>query len=162
LNIIARLFTVAISEANYNNTDQQIWLLNNISSRINSLTTVSHSVSNDTYSGYSGMIELLVQVLDASAFKGYPSQYREVRQALTALLTKYESDMPQEVIEEARKSYGNKYSEFETELEKIEEELNTDGHLEDRSAFYFFHREGKRESTLRRAKRRQCRAEDMK
>ena len=105
---------------------------------------------------------MLVQVLDASAFKGYPPQYREVRQALTALLTKYESDMPQEVIEEARKSYGNKYSEFETELEKIEEELNPDGDLEDRSAFYFFHREGKRESTLRRAKRRKARTEDIK
>ena len=60
---MARLFTVAISEANSNPMKEQIWMLNNISSRISSLGEVSHSVRNDTYSGYSEMIELLVQVL---------------------------------------------------------------------------------------------------
>tara|TARA_B100001057_G_C22590533_1_gene848793 strand:+ start:766 stop:873 length:108 start_codon:yes stop_codon:yes gene_type:complete len=31
---MARLFTVAISEANGNQTDEQMWLLNNISQRL--------------------------------------------------------------------------------------------------------------------------------
>ena len=77
---MARLFTVVISEANSNPTKEQIWMLNNISSRISSLGEVSHSVRNDTYSGYSEMIELLVQVLDASTdtVKGYLPRYQEV------------------------------------------------------------------------------------
>lgn len=156
---MARLFTVVISEANSNPTKEQIWMLNNISSRISSLGEVSHSVRNDTYSGYSEMIELLVQVLDASTdtVKGYLPRYQEVRQALTTLLAKYESHQPQEKVEEAHKSYENKYDDFAMELEEIEQKVNPDGDLDDRRAFHFFHEYGKRESIQRRKRLRQIR-----
>ena len=156
---MARLFIAAISEAKSNPTEEQIWMLNNISSRISSLGKVSHSVRNDTYSEYSEMIELLVQVLDASTdtVKGYPPQYQEVRQALTTLLAKYESHHSQEEVEKARESYANKYVEFAMELEEIEQKLNPDGDLDDRRAFHFFHEGGKREFIKRRARLRQIR-----
>ena len=155
---MARLFTVAISEANSERTEHQIWLLNNICSRINSLATVSHSVRDDTYSGHSQMIELLVQVLDASTINSYSGpRYREIKEALNALLVKYESQLPEEQVECARKSYSNKYDEFERELEEIEEAINPDGDLDDEPAFLFFHKEGKRQRVLRRAQLRKLR-----
>ena len=158
---MARLFTVAISEANSNPTKEQIWMLNNISSRISSLCEVSPSVRNDIYSGYSEMIELLVQVLDLDAstdtVKGYLPRYQEVRQALTTLLAKYESHQPQEEVEEANKSYENKYDDFAMELEEIEQKVNPDGDLDDRRAFHFFYEYGKRESIQRRKRLRQIR-----
>ena len=141
---MARLFTVAISEANYNNTEAQIWALNHICSRMEFLTKVSHSVSDDTYTGYSGMIELLVQVLDASTINSYGPRYYEIRETLNALLTKYESPLSEEQIEHARKSYTNKSDDFDMELAKIEESIDPDGDLEDQPIFHFLHRDGGR------------------
>ena len=141
---MARLFTVAISEANYNNTEQQIWALNHICSRMEFLTTVSHSVSDDTYTGYSGMIELLVQVLDASTINRYGPRYQEIRETLNALLAKYESPLSEEEVAHVRKSYVNKSDDFDIELAKIEESIDPDGDLEDQPVFHFFHRDGAR------------------
>ena len=155
---MARLFTVAISESNSERTEHQIWLLNNICSRINSLATVSHSVRDDTYSGHSQMIELLVQVLDASSINSYSGpRYREIEEALNALLLKYESQFPEEQVERARKSYRNKYDEFERELEELEEVINPDGDLSDEPVFRFFHKTGKRKMILERAELRKLR-----
>ncbi len=141
---MARLFTVAISEANYNNTKEQIWLLNNVCSRIKALATVSHSVSNDSYAGYTDLIELLVQVIEASTgLKGYPPQYQEIEEALKSLLVGYESQYSESHIKEARQEYANKQSDFQEELDQIEDKINSDCELETREAYRFFHRAAK-------------------
>ena len=115
---MARLFTVAISEANYNNTEDQIWLLNNVCSRIKSLATVFHSVSNDSYAGYTELIELLVQVIEASTgLNGYGPQYSEIEKALKSLLVGYESQYSESHIKEARQEYANKQYDFKEGLE---------------------------------------------
>ena len=143
MKIMARLFTVAISESSYNYAKKQIWALNQICSRLNYLKKVSHSVSDDTYSGYSEMIELLVQVLDASTINNYGPRYYEITETLNALLTKYESPLSEKQVEHARKSYINKSDEFEMELAKIEESIDPNGDLDHEPVFRFFHRDRK-------------------
>jgi len=148
---MARLFIVAISEANYNKTEDQIWLLNNVCSRIKSLANVSHSVSNDSYAGYTDLIELLVQVIEASTgLNGYGPQYQEIQEALKSLLVGYESQYSESHIKEARQEYANKQSDFQEELDQIEEKLDCDGELENKQVFRFFHRDAKRKSSFRR------------
>jgi coenzyme F420-reducing hydrogenase gamma subunit len=148
---MARLFTVAISEANYNKTEEQIWLLNNVCSRIKSLATVSHSVSNDSYAGYTDLIELLVQVIEASTgLNGYPPQYQEIEKALKSLLVGYESQYSESQIKEARQEYANKQSDFQEELDQIEEKLDCDGGLECNEAWQFFHRDARRRRPIRK------------
>ena len=138
---MARLFTVAISEANYNNTKEQIWLLNNICSRIISLATVSHSVSDDSYRGYTDLIALLVQVIEASSgLNGYGPQYQKIEQALKSLLVEYDSQYSESHIKYWRQEYVNKQSDFQEELDQIEDKINSGCELETRESYLFFQR----------------------
>ena len=148
---MARLFTVAISEANYNKTEDQIWLLSKVCSRIKALATVSHSVTDDSYAEYTELIELLVQVIDASrGTKGYGPRYQEIDEALKSLLVEYESQYSENQIKNARQKYANKRSDLIEELDQIEDKINSDGELENEQAFRIFHRDAKRESSSRR------------
>ena len=154
---MARLFTVAISEARSNQTEKQIWLLNNISQRIISLGEVSHSVSNDTYGQTTDLIELLVQVIAAST--GNPTtrgvDYQGIKKSLYKLLEEYESNFSDEQVKHARKEYADQQDDFQKELENIEESLNSDAHLDDEPVYRFFEGDSKREAILRRKELRE-------
>ena len=154
---MARLFTVAISEANGNQTEKQIWLLNNISQRIISLGEVSHSVSNDTYGMTKDLIQLLVQVIAASTGSPdcYGVDYYGIRDCLEKLLVEYESNFSEKQVKHARQQYADSQDDFQKELEDIEESLNSDSHLDDEPVYRFFEGDSKRESILRRKKVRE-------
>ena len=159
---MARLFTVAISEAIYNNPEDQIWLLNNVYSRIKSLAFVSHSVCNDSYTGYTELIDLLVQVIQASTgLHGYGPQYKEIQEALKSLLIVYASQYSETYIKEARQDYANKQSDFQEELDQIQDKINSDGELELREAYLFFTQYAKDNSSFRLAKSKRSEKKDI-
>lgn len=154
---MARLFTVAISEANNNATDHQIWLLNRISQRIVSLGTVSHSVSNNSYQETADLIELLVQVIAASTGnkRTYGVDYVGIRDSLKKLLAEYESNFSEAQVKSAQKKYAERQDHFEIELANIEESINSEDALDDWPAFHFFEKNNKRELIFRRKRMRE-------
>lgn len=156
---MARLFTVAISEANNNPTRKQIWLLNNISQRIISLGKVSHSVDNDTCGMTTDLIQLLVQVIAASTGSPncYGVDYDGIKDCLEKLLIEYESNFPENKVKHARKQYADRQNNFEEELENLEDSINSEGALDDQPAYRFFTGDSKRESILRRERLREAR-----
>ena len=83
-------------------------------------------------------------------FKDKHPQYKEIEKALKSLLVGYESQYSESHIKEARQEYANKQSDFQEELDQIEEKLDCDGGLECNEAWQFFHRDARRRRPIRK------------